>query len=141
MSWLLVILQLGLIAALLATGPLRARHPAALALEIAAALLGAWAVWIMRRSRLRVLPEVAAGATLVTAGPYRWIRHPMYTAGLLLTGALTVDAPSPLRFGLWLALVAVLVAKLAREERLLRAHFAGYAEYARRTARLLPGLW
>ena len=141
MSALLVILQLGLIAALLLTGPLLARHPAAQLAEGCAALLGAWALAAMRRSRLRVMPEVAPGAALVTAGPYRWIRHPMYAAGLLFTGALAADRCTPLRVGLWLALVAVLSAKLAREERFLRARFPGYAEYARRTRRLVPGLW
>ena len=41
----------------------------------------------------------------------------------------------------WLALLAVLLAKLQREERFLRAHFPGYADYARATARLVPGVW
>jgi protein-S-isoprenylcysteine O-methyltransferase Ste14 len=141
MSWMLVFLQLALIAALLLTGPWLARQPVALGVEGLAALLGAWAVLGMRRSRLRVTPEVAPGATLVTAGPYRWIRHPMYAAVLLMSGALVADAPSPLRVALWLLLAAVLSAKLVREERFLRAHFPGYADYARTTARLLPGLW
>lgn len=141
MSRLLVALQLGLIACIFATGPWLARQPAALTLELLGAVLGTWAVVAMRRSKLRIHPEVAAGATLVTAGPFRWIRHPMYTAVLLLTVALVADAPSPLRAGLWLALLAVLVVKLRREERFLRAHFAGYADYARATARLVPGVW
>ena len=141
MSGLLVTLQLGLIAALFATGPWLARHPAALLAQLLAAALGGWAVWVMRRSKLRVAPEVAAGATLITAGPYRWIRHPMYTAVVLLAVALVADAPSPLRVVLGLALLGVLAAKLTREERLLRAHFPGYTDYARVTARLIPGLW
>lgn len=141
MSWTLVALQLGLIAALLATGPLLARHPAAQLAELLAAALGAWALLAMRHSKLRVQPEVAPGATLVTAGPFRRIRHPMYAAVLLMLAALVADAASPLRAGLWLALLAVLVIKLRREERFLRAHFPGYADYTRATARLVPGLW
>lgn len=141
MSALLVTLQFGLIAALLITGPLLARSPAARVAQLLAAGLGIWAVWVMRRSKLRVAPEVAAGATLITAGPYRWIRHPMYTAVLLLVAALVADAPSRPRVVLGLALLGVLAVKLQREEGFLRAHFPAYADYARRTARLLPGLW
>lgn len=141
MSVLLVALQLGLIAALFLTGPALARSWPGRAAELAGVLLGLWAVWCMRRSKLRVTPEVAPGAVQITAGPYRRIRHPMYAAGLLLTGALVADAPSPPRLALWAALAAVLVVKLLREERFLRARFSEYAGYSRRTARLVPGLW
>ena len=141
MSALLVALQLGLIAALFLTGPALARSWPGRAAELAGLLLGAWAVWCMRRSKLRVTPEVAPGAVHVTAGPYRWIRHPMYSAGLLLTGALVADAPSVARGAMWAALAAVLVFKLRREESFLRAQFPEYADYGRRTARLVPGLW
>ncbi len=141
MSGLLVTLQLGLIAALFATGPWLARHPAAQLAELLAAALGGWAILSMRHSKLRVRPEVAPGATLVTGGPFRWVRHPMYAAVLLLTAALVAAAWTLPRVGCWLALLVVLVAKLRREERFLHARFPGYADYARATARLVPGVW
>ena len=140
-STLLVALQFLLTGALALAGPLRGLPPGFWAGAGAAALLGGWAVAGMRRSRLRIRPEVAPGATLVTGGPYRWIRHPMYTAVLLLAASLTAAGFTPARGALWLALLAVLAMKLRKEERLLAARFPEYADYARRTWRLLPGVW
>lgn len=140
-SILLVTAQVSLIAALLGTGPWWAKAPGFAALELAGIALGIWALAAMRASRFRVMPEVHPRALLVTAGPYRWIRHPMYSAGLLAMLALVLDAWSLGRFLVWLALLAVLVAKLLHEERLLAAAFSPYADYQRITKRLVPGLW
>ena len=140
-SILLVTAQISLIAALLGTGPWWADHPGYAGLEAAGLALGVWALAAMRASRLKVLPEVHPRAQLVTSGPYRWIRHPMYSSGLLVMLALVLDAWSLGRFLVWLALLAVLVAKLLHEERLLRAAFSPYAAYLRITKRLVPGIW
>jgi protein-S-isoprenylcysteine O-methyltransferase Ste14 len=82
------------------------------------------------------------GHRIVTAGPYRRVRHPIYT------GLLVAFAGSALVRGEWrglLALVLVTAAlwrKLRLEERWLTDAFgAAYAEYARRTRALLPWLW
>ena len=139
-KWL-VLLQLSLIAALLATGPWLARAPVWLVLQCAGIALGAWAVASLPLRQLRVTPEPAPAAELVTRGPFRLIRHPMYLAVLMAAAALAADAFSWPRLGIWLALAVVLHAKLAREEALLAAAFPAYADYRRRTWRLLPGLW
>ena len=139
-SLLLVALQLVVLVLLLATGPLLARTPAWLALEGAGVGLGLWAMVAMGR-HLRATPEPAAGARLLQHGPYRWIRHPMYSATLLVAAALVANQASVLRVALVVALVLILVVKLRHEERLLRQHFPGYAGYQQRTKRLCPGLW
>jgi protein-S-isoprenylcysteine O-methyltransferase Ste14 len=140
-SAILVALQLGVIAALLLTGPWFARQWQWLALEIAGIGVVAWGVWAMRLRQLRIAPTVAPTATLVTRGPYRWIRHPMYTGSLMVMLALVLDAFTWWRGLLWLALFAVLVMKLTYEERLLTQRFPEYADYCRRTKRLLPFLF
>jgi protein-S-isoprenylcysteine O-methyltransferase Ste14 len=140
-SMLLVGLQMALIAALLLTGPLLARNAGWLGLELAGIGLGAWAVARIRLKHLRVAPELADGASLVTSGPYRWIRHPMYLAVLLAAAALVADAFTLPRLGLWLALAAVLATKAVHEEKLLAATFPDYGAYRQRTWRLVPLLW
>jgi protein-S-isoprenylcysteine O-methyltransferase Ste14 len=104
-------------------------------------LLGLWALLTMRLSRLSVLPEVRAGAQLVTGGPYRLIRHPMYSALLVTALGLTLAASLPWRWLLWLALLINLMVKLRYEERLLGGHFSGYEAYRRQTWRLLPWVY
>lgn len=96
------------------------------------------AVWAMRVRHVRVAPEPHAGAELCQRGIYRWVRHPMYTGTLGGFACVAAGAGTLLAWGLWLGLAAVLWAKLRREERLWLARSAGYADYMRRTKRLIP---
>jgi protein-S-isoprenylcysteine O-methyltransferase Ste14 len=143
-SRLIVALQLGLIAALVVTtrAPSTPRMwPLALALLAAAAVLGLWTLGHNRWGNFNIRPELRAGARLVTSGPYRWIRHPMYASVLLgLAGLVGIDARG-WRIALLAALAAVLLVKAAREEDHLRAAFPEYAGYAARTWRLVPFLY
>ena len=137
-SMLLVAVQVGCVLAMLARVRWWPWSPGALALCAAGFLLGVRALAAMRLGQLRVHPEVMPGAELRTKGPYALVRHPMY--GALLLGCLGLllqrpDAPMAL---LWLALAADLALKMRREERFLLAHFPEYAEYMRRTRRVLP---
>lgn len=82
------------------------------------------------------------GQTVISTGPYAWVRHPMYAAFALLV------AGTPLLLGSWygLAISLVLVIIVARravlEERTLRAELPGYTEYAARVRyRLIPFVW
>jgi protein-S-isoprenylcysteine O-methyltransferase Ste14 len=138
---LYVMLQMLCLGLLLLTGPLipAGRGPALLAMG--GVLLGVWAILVMRPSNVSVLPELRPTARLVLRGPYRFVRHPMYTALLLFTGALLIDAFSPVRLLIWLILLTVLIRKLSYEEQLLMARFPDYAAYRRRSARLLPYIY
>jgi protein-S-isoprenylcysteine O-methyltransferase Ste14 len=112
--------------------------PAWIGLELAGVALGAWAISIMKPRHLSPLPRPHHNARLVMRGPYRWIRHPMYTAVLLTTGALVVDQPKPTRLAVWLVLLADLLLKLRYEEALLARRFPEYAAYRKRTKQLIP---
>jgi protein-S-isoprenylcysteine O-methyltransferase Ste14 len=140
-SWLLIIGQFAFIAHILLTGPLLARHPGWLALEMAGALLGIWAYVSIPIKQLRIAPEVSASATLITRGPYRWIRHPMYAAVLLAGLALVLDTPGLWRWLGWMGLLIVLALKAVHEESLLIKTFPEYPDYQRQTKRFLPYLW
>lgn len=82
------------------------------------------------------------GHYVITSGPYRYVRHPMYammflmwpgTALLLGSGWALIPAA---------AIIAVFVIRTALEDRMLQAELPGYAEYAQRTRyRLVPGVW
>lgn len=100
-------------------------------------VVGVWAVVTMR-FRFNVLPEVRAGQTLYTGGPYTFVRHPMYTAVLLVTLGFVLNHPDTVSVVLWLALVLDLYIKLGYEERTLIARFPDYAAYMARTKRLIP---
>lgn len=90
---------------------------------------------------LTPMPKPIAEATLVTTGPYAVVRHPIYSAGLLVAAGIAIA-------GSWLALVPVAalavtwMLKASVEERFLRDRYGGYADYARRVRwRIVPGLY
>lgn len=138
---MLVAIQLACLVYLAVTGPLAARFPVLLAVQAAALLLGLWAVVVVRPWNVNVAPVLRPGASLVTRGPYRWVRHPMYTAILVLTGVWLFTEFSPRRLVVWLAFVVNMVIKLLLEERYLASHFERFREYKRGTWRLIPFLF
>jgi protein-S-isoprenylcysteine O-methyltransferase Ste14 len=82
------------------------------------------------------------GHYVVTSGPYRYVRHPMYAAIFLMWPGIALE------LGSWWALipaaviVIVFVIRTALEDRMLQAELPGYVEYAQHTRyRLLPGVW
>jgi protein-S-isoprenylcysteine O-methyltransferase Ste14 len=143
-STVLVALQLFLIVALVVATrwpvPVRA-WPATLFLLAVSMVLGIWTLGYNRWGNFNIRPELKRGARLVTGGPYRRIRHPMYVSVLLGIGALVVADPRPWRIALLVALLVVLVLKAVREEEYLRAAFPEYAPYASRTWRLIPFIY
>ena len=82
------------------------------------------------------------GHQVITTGPYAFVRHPMYTALIVLLFAVPIALGS--RFGLIPAvfLTILLIVRTYFEDRTLHAELAGYPEYARQTLyRLIPGIW
>lgn len=115
--------------------------PAAWAAAALGALLALWALSINRLGNFNIHPEPRVGGTLVQLGPYRWVRHPMYTA-VMVCGLASAWASS-VGFG-WLSflgLVAVLAVKADLEERWMREVHPGYAAYCRRTRRFIPWVY
>jgi len=82
------------------------------------------------------------GQKVVRQGPYRFVRHPMYTSLIVLMFGMA------LTLGSWLAIVPaglialLLVVRTSLEDRMLTAQLTGYREYANDVReRLFPGLW
>ena len=143
-STVLVALQIGLIALLVVAmhWPVPPRAwPLTLFLLGMAIVLGLWSLGYNRWGNFNIRPELRSGARLVTGGPYRWIRHPMYASVLLGVGALVYADARPWRVVLLVALLLVLMTKAAREEAYLRAAFPDYSAYASRTWRLVPFIY
>ena len=96
-----------------------------------------WGVAALGR-RARVHPEPPAGATLRRTGPYRLVRHPIYSGLLLYSAMIVIGSASVVAVALYAALVGVLTGKARFEESLLRARFPEYGQYAQETPRFIP---
>lgn len=137
-SYLFVGVQFVCLGLILTTGPWLAKTPGFLFLELFGGFLGVWAIWTMKLRNLSALPDIKSHSPLQTGGPYRWIRHPMYTALLLLMLALVCEEFSYWRGLMWGVLLVDLFLKLRYEEVLLAKNFLEYAEYQTRTHKLIP---
>lgn len=92
-------------------------------------------------SSLTPFPRPRVEGVLVTAGPFRYVRHPIY-AGILAALVGLCLLVSPLGLVALSGLVALWVGKLRVEESHLHARFPEYADYARRVRwRLVPGVY
>lgn len=85
-----------------------------------------------------VLPEARG---LVTSGPYRLVRHPVYLGELGACAGLVTAAPTPANLSAALAFAAAQAVRMRLEEAALTAEFPEYEEYAAETPRLVPRLF
>jgi protein-S-isoprenylcysteine O-methyltransferase Ste14 len=112
------------------------------AVFIAACAMVSWTFGVNRHAETTVRSESERGHTVVSTGPYRMVRHPMYVGliGMYLSKPLILGSAWSLVPGA--AIVLVVVWRTAMEDRTLRRELAGYEEFAARTRyRLLPGVW
>jgi protein-S-isoprenylcysteine O-methyltransferase Ste14 len=101
------------------------------------------AFWIFSHLALNVSPTVAARekAQLVTSGPYRWVRHPLYIMGTIAYLGFALIAEN-----WWIALLSILVfavlaMRTSKEEvKLLEKFGDPYREYMENTGRYVPKL-
>ncbi len=90
---------------------------------------------------LSPFPRPVQGAPLSASGPYRVVRHPIYSGGLLFFVGWSLFA-GPVALVVTAALAVLWAAKSTVEERHLRAVHPSYAAYAERVRfRLVPGVW
>lgn len=101
-----------------------------------------WVMLVNAYAATTVRIETERGHHVITGGPYRYVRHPMYAAMIL--GSLF----QPFVFGSWWVavpaglLVGLVVWRTANEDRALQDELPGYKAYAKQTRyRLIPGIW
>ncbi len=90
------------------------------------------------RSSFSLVPEARR---LVTTGPYRWVRHPLYLGESMSGLGLILPGLSPLSAGVFAVYFAAQLTRMQLEERVLREEFPDYPAWARRTRRLIPFIY
>ena len=110
--------------------------PAAIVQVCAVALMIAARITFGKRSFHAAADPTAGG--LVTTGPYRWLRHPIYAAVLYFTWSAALEYRSGPALAAAVLVTLGAAIRMYAEETLLIGRYPEYADYRARTARLIP---
>jgi len=137
-SAILVFLQFLCILFLLSNRPILA-HNYFLVIQILGFAIALWGISTIRKGRFNIQPEVKQSAQLITKGPFKYIRNPMY-AGIILFFSVNVGVYFTVyRIAVLLLLTSVLLLKIKSEEKFLEQKFGTiYTSYKGQTKRILP---
>jgi protein-S-isoprenylcysteine O-methyltransferase Ste14 len=136
-SRLPLVVLVGSILVFAITGNMFSRSPWAIGAQAVAVGVNLWARRSFARDAFRV-EAAPAGSAAIRRGPYAFVRHPMYASALLFLWAGILTHVKVWTVGLGVADSALIIARVVTEERLLRARYADYSDYARTTKALLP---
>jgi protein-S-isoprenylcysteine O-methyltransferase Ste14 len=115
-----------------------ARSPVGIAVQVGAVAFFLWARVTMGWRSFHASANPLESARLVTRGPYGLVRHPIYVSLWAIVWAGVAEHLDPVNVALALLIAAGLFVRMVLEERLLRRRFPEYAEYAKRTKRIVP---
>jgi protein-S-isoprenylcysteine O-methyltransferase Ste14 len=112
-------------------------NPITIIIQLFAAVLMIWARLTFGARSFHV-PANATKGELVTHGPYRWMRNPIYTAIILFAWACVIAYPFLITV---IAATLITIGQGTRaflEEQFLFATYPAYSEYAKKTKRFIP---
>jgi len=139
-SFLLVLLQLITAAYILITGKIFPDDLILFIILIISLLPGIYAILIMKFN-FNIAPDLKTGAIFVSRGPYKYIRHPMYSTLIISMLCLVINYFTIIRLIAYLILITALFIKMYLEENILSKEFEGYKEYILRTKRIIPFIY
>jgi protein-S-isoprenylcysteine O-methyltransferase Ste14 len=125
----------------LAMLPRKELPPIALASSCVLVILGMLTSFVVLRWLGRAFSIMAEARQLVTHGPYRLVRHPLYVCEEIAVIGTFIQVMSPLALMIFILHAVFQVRRMLNEERVLQAAFPEYEHYARRTPRLIPASW
>ena len=102
--------------------------------------IGIWAVATMK-FKVSIIPDVREDQEFITTGPYKYVRHPMYSSILAIALGFVIGSDSLLILVLAILLLIVLLKKIDHEEKLLKKHFKNYEKEFKNTKRLIPFIY
>lgn len=106
-------------------------------MEVLGVMVGLWAASVLGAG-LTASPLPNGRIGLVSRGPYRWMRHPMYTAVMMFMAGVAILSGSWLVPAALVMLIALFNVKARWEEQRLAEAFPGYADYRAATNRFMP---
>ena len=113
-----------------------------LAIQIASILIGIWSIKSLGDSNWSVYPTPNENSSLSCNGPYKYVRHPMYTTVIFFFLPMVFRDADWFNWMIYGILAITLLFKINYEEKQLVAKHPEYAEYIKVTSkRLVPWVW
>ena len=137
-SLLLTLIQYLCLVSMLYFFPWFSNNAFLLIIQIIGFGIALWSILEMKHSRLNISPTPLKNAILITSGPYKYIRHPMYLSLILAFTPLLITYFSSYFLIIFIVFIVNLVFKFLYEESLLIDHFSDYKDYMKKSWRILP---
>ena len=141
MGYFYTVLQFLLLSFILFTPPLLPGSYVAIIVLLIAVLIGLWAIYTFRHTRINIFPYLPEDAKLVFSGPYKYVRHPMYTAVLLFSLSYFIARPGWIYALYFASLLVVLLLKIRFEEKQLKEYFTSYDHIFFKRYRIIPCIY
>ncbi|OGE09901.1 MAG: hypothetical protein A2Z57_05440 [Planctomycetes bacterium RIFCSPHIGHO2_12_39_6] len=104
-------------------------------------LLGIWSLYNLGLDTYTPFPEPKKEGKHVQTGAYKYARHPMYTAVIVIGLALFLSSPTLYSAIIYLVLIIILDQKATLEEKYLQNLHPTYKSYAQKTKKFVPYLY
>lgn len=108
-----------------------------LIVQVLALTLMPWARRSFHQGQFNIHAEPKAGQ-MITSGPYKFIRHPMYTSALIMIWSGIFGHFSTLNLIIGVVVTGVVFIRILVEEKYLRAHYPEYMEFSKKTKLIIP---
>jgi protein-S-isoprenylcysteine O-methyltransferase Ste14 len=113
------------------------KNPVIIIIQLLSFCLMIWARRTFRSRSFHLTADPTEGG-LVTRGPYRWLRHPIYVAIIYFSWACLIAFPKTDAFMAVILITAGLFTRMILEEKELIKAYPEYEEYSKRAKRLIP---
>jgi len=141
-SHILVVLQLlGVTASCFPVGMVNRGVMASLILCVLGGAIGIYTLLHNKIGNFSIYPEIRPQAVLITTGPYRYVRHPMYVALCSMMLGIALYNGHWINFLGCMLVTVVVLTKASIEEQHLVREFANYRHYADSTSRFIPKIY
>lgn len=108
--------------------------------EILLCIAGLWCALLLNKN-FSVLPAPVENAKLIKSGPYKYVRHPIYTVVILLALIWIMGKFSLVNFAVFISLIIIFIVKMNYEENFLKKKFPDYEDYVSESKKLIPFIY
>jgi len=118
--------------------PILANDTFLILIQIVGLSLVIWSLWTIKFENFELSTKTNKDKRIIGIGPFRHVRHPIYTSLLMFTLPLIINYFSILRLGIWVALLILVILKIHHNEIELRRHLNDYSIYKQSSRKLMP---